>query len=41
MGEMFRTDRPLAELLKNGTRVIWPPAEDRRAWEGIAQDYRQ
>ena len=31
---------PAEELLKNGTRELYPPAEDRRAWDGIPAEYR-
>ena len=37
----FLQEHPLCELLKDGTRRLYPPAEDRRAWEGIPEGYRQ
>ena len=36
----FLQKQPMAELLKGGTRVLVPPAEDRRAWDGIPAEYR-
>ena len=29
----FLRDHPMREMLAGGTRVLFPPAEDRRAWE--------
>ena len=37
----FLRDHPVRELLAGGTRVLFPPAEDRRAWEGIPEGYRR
>ena len=37
----FLRDHPMAELLKGGTRVLYPPAEDRQAWDGIAEGHRK
>ena len=37
----FLRDHPVRELLSGGTRVLFPPAEDRRAWEGIPEGYRR
>jgi len=37
----FLQAHPMRELLTGGTRVLYPPAEDRRAWEGIPAEYRQ
>ena len=37
----FLQKHPLRELLRGGTRVLYPPAEDRRAWDGIPAEYRQ
>ena len=32
---------PMRELLRGGTRELWPTAENRAAWEGIPEAYRQ
>ena len=32
---------PMTEMLKKGTRVLYPPAEDRQAWNGIPDESRQ
>lgn len=37
----FLREYPLRELLPGGTRALYPPAEDRRAWEGIPAEYRR
>ena len=37
----FLQKQPMAELLKGGTRVLVPPAEDRRAWDGISEARRR
>ena len=37
----FLQKHPLRDLLKNGTRILYPPAEDRQSWNGIAAEYRQ
>ena len=37
----FLRDYPMAELLKSGTRMLYPPAGDRCAWEGIREESRQ
>ena len=37
----FLQEHPMRELLKSGTRRLYPPAEDRRAWDGIPAEYRQ
>ena len=37
----FLRDHPMAGLLKCGTRMLYPPAEDRRAWDGIPDEYRE
>ena len=37
----FLRNHPMRELLAGGTRVLFPPAEDRRAWEGIPEEYRR
>ena len=37
----YLKDHPMGELLKGGTRKLYPPAEDRKAWDGISAEYRQ
>ncbi len=37
----FLETHPLAELLRYGTRKLYPAAADRRAWDGIPEEYRQ
>ena len=37
----FLREHPAGELLTGGTRVLYPPAEDRRAWDGIPEAYRE
>ena len=37
----FLREHPMRELLKGGTRRLYPPAEDRTAWEKIPAGYRQ
>ena len=37
----FLRDHPMTELLKSGTRALYPPAEDRQAWAGIAERHRK
>lgn len=37
----FLREHPMRELLPGGTRVLYPPAEDRQAWNGIPAKYRQ
>ena len=37
----FLQEHPMRELLKNGTRRLYPPAEDRLGWDGIPAEYRQ
>ena len=37
----FLQAHPMRELLSGGTRVLWPPADDRRAWEAILPGYRR
>ena len=37
----FLREHPMRELLKGGTRRLYPPAEDRKAWDGIPAGYRQ
>ena len=36
----FLQEHPMQELLAGGTRVLYPSAEDRRAWDGIPAEYR-
>ncbi len=37
----FLQTHPMQEMLKSGTRVLYPPAEDRPSWDGIPTEYRQ
>lgn len=37
----FLQEHPVRELLKNGTRTLWPSAKDRRAWDGISGEHRR
>ena len=37
----FLREHPMRELLKGGTRRLYPPAEDRKAWDGIPAGYRR
>jgi len=37
----FLRDHPMAELLESGTRALYPPAEDRQAWDGITEGHRK
>ena len=37
----FLQEHPMRELLKGGTRRLYPPAEDRKAWDGIPAGYRR
>ena len=37
----FLRDHPMREMLAGGTRVLFPLADDRRAWEGIPEGYRR
>jgi len=37
----FLQFHPMRELLADGTRVLYPPAGDRKAWDGIPGEYRQ
>ena len=36
----FLREQPMAELLKGGTRILYPPAGDRDAWEQVPEEYR-
>ena len=31
----------MAKMLKGGTRILYPPAENRHAWDGIRKESRQ
>ena len=37
----FLQKHPMRELLNGGTRVLYPPASDRRAWENIPAETRR
>ncbi len=37
----FLETNPMQELLKSGTRMLYPTAENRQAWDGIPAEYRQ
>ena len=37
----FLQDHPIRELMRNGTRILYPSAADRPAWEGISAEYRR
>ena len=37
----FLGKTPMEELLRKGTRQLYPAAEDRQAWDGIREEYRQ
>ena len=36
----FLENHPMAELLKGGTRTLYPPASERKAWDGVPKEYR-
>ena len=36
----YLKNHPAEELLRHGTRELYPSAEDRRAWDGIPAEYR-
>ena len=36
----FLQEHPMAELLRDGTRKLYPPAGDRQAWDGIREESR-
>lgn len=36
----FLENHPMAELLKGGTRTLYPPASERKAWDGVSKEYR-
>jgi len=37
----FLREHPAEALLRGGTRELYPPAEDRKAWDGIRAEYRE
>ena len=37
----FLQEHPMRDLLTGGTRCLYPPAEERQAWDGIPAEYRQ
>lgn len=37
----FLQQHPMADLLRGGTRKLYPPAGDRRAWDGIREESRR
>ena len=37
----FLQTHPMQELLKGGTRTLYPPASDRPAWEAVPEEYRR
>ena len=37
----YLREHPMRELLEGGTRALFPPAGDRRAWDGIPEGYRR
>ena len=37
----FLQRHPMPELLRSGTRALYPPAEDRAAWDRILPEYRE
>ena len=41
MFNAFLQEHPLEKLLREGTRELYPAAEDRKAWDGIPAEYRQ
>ena len=41
MFNAFLQEHPLEKLLREGTRELYPVAEDRKAWDGIPAEYRQ
>ena len=36
----FIRQHPIRDLLAGGVKKLYPPAEDRAAWEGIAPEFR-
>ena len=36
----FLENHPMAELLKGGTRTLYPPASERKAWDGVPKEYQ-
>ena len=41
MFNTFLQEHPLEKQLREGTRELYPAAEDRKAWDGIPAEYRQ
>ena len=41
MFNTFLQEHPLEKLLREGTRELYPAAEDWKAWDGIPAEYRQ
>ena len=37
----FLQEHPMRDLLTGGMRCLYPPAEERQAWDGIPAEYRQ
>ena len=37
----FLRNHPMEEMLRHGTRILYPTAEDRRAWDDIPEVYRK
>lgn len=37
----FLQEHPMRELLKGGARLLYPSADDRRAWEEMPEEYRR
>ncbi len=37
----FFQEHPMTDLLRGGTRKLYPPAGDRRAWDGIREESRR
>jgi hypothetical protein len=36
----FLKHHPMVDLLKAGTRTLYPPASERKAWDGVPKEYR-
>ena len=37
----FLQKHSLEDMIRNGTRKLYPAAEDRQAWDGIPEEYRE
>ena len=37
----FLQKHSLEDMIRNGTRKLYPAAEDRLAWDGIPEEYRE